>query len=105
MAYSIDGSIYLLKKVPTGKDSRGRPIYEEIRREVFAQIETASQSEFYNAGQSSIQAEYVFKINPIEYDREKIAEYEGEKFNIYRKYQPEQDILELYAAQEVGLSE
>lgn len=105
MAYTIDGTIYLLKKSPVGKDTRGRILYEETQREVFAKIETVSQSEFFTAGQSGIQAEYLFKINPVEYEREKIVIYNGEKLNIYRKYQAEQDVLELYAAQEVGLSE
>ena len=105
MAYDKDGVITLIKKTATGKDSRGRPIYTEERREVLARISTTTQSEFFTAGQRGIQAEWVFKIDPIVYERETIAIYEGVAYRIYRKYQSAMDTLELYAATEVGLNE
>lgn len=105
MAYAIDGEITLIKKVATGKDTRGRPIYSECGTVVLAQVETVSQNEFFTAGQAGIQAEWLFKINPAEYDRETIVLYEGVKYRVYRKYQSQMDTLELYAATEVGLNE
>lgn len=105
MAYEKDGEIILIKKTATGKDSRGRPIYAEERKEVLAKISTTTQNEFFTAGQRGLQAEWVFKIDPVMYNRETIAIYEGVAYRIYRKYQPEMDTLELYAATEVGLNE
>lgn len=105
MAYEKDGEITLRKKVTTGKDSRGRPIYSNQDKTVLARISSTTQSEFFTAGQRGIQAEWVFKIDPVMYNRETIVFFEGTPYRIYRKYQPAMDTLELYAAWEVGLDE
>ena len=105
MAYEKDGEIILVKKTANGKDSRGRPVYEVEKRTVLSKIGTASQNEFFQAGQRGIQAEWVFKIDPVVYERETIVIYCGIPYRVYRKYQSSMDVLELYAATEVGLSE
>lgn len=105
MAYEKDGEITLRKKVTTGKDSRGRPIYSNQDKTVLARISSTTQNEFFTAGQRGIQAEWVFKVDPVVYDRESIVLYQGGAYRIYRKYQSAMDTLELYAATEVGLDE
>lgn len=102
MAYSVDGEIKLIKRKTSGKDSRGNPLYTTQKRGVLAKIESTPQSEFFNAGQSGIQSEFIFKVNPIEYQGERLVEYEGEELKIYRKYRSEVDVLELYAGKEIG---
>ena len=102
MAYGVDGEIYLVKKTATGRDARGFPVYGEARRLILAKVESAPQSEFFQAGQVGIQSEYVFRINPAEYEGERLAEYEGEQYRIYRRYQSAMDELELYAGKELG---
>ena len=102
MAYSIDGEITLIKKTATGRDARGFPVYGEARRLILAKVESAPQSEYFQAGQVGIQSEYVFIINPIEYQGERLAEYQGEQYRIYRRYHRDMDELEIYAGKELG---
>lgn len=103
MAYTKDGSIILKKKTATGRDNRGNPVYIPSEREVPAKITSTTQSEFFQAGQAGMRAEYLFEINPAEYQGERLVIYEGDELSIYRKYQSEIDKLELYAGKEVGL--
>lgn len=104
MAYSFDGEIKLIGRKAIGRDPRGIPTYETRERVIPCKVESASQSEFFNAGQAGITPEHVFVINPIEYSKEMRLEFDGAPFRVYRVYRRSMDELELYAAGESGLN-
>ena len=64
-----------------------------IRREIFAQVESVGRNEYFAAGQNGIRADYRFRVFAAEYlpgqfdQRE--CEYNGERYVIYRTYQPD----------------
>lgn len=98
-----------------------------VRREVFAQAESVGRTEFFAAGQNGLRPEYRFRVFAAEYHGERECEYNGERYAIYRTYQPDAyarhnnysttegsithnsyvgdaDRVELYAGKRVGLN-
>lgn len=73
----------------------------EIKRPVFAQIKSVTQTEFFKAMQTNLQAEYVFCIFSGEYHNEEVAFYHGRKYAIYRVY-VKGDTTELYVESRSG---
>lgn len=104
MAYSIDAEIKLISRKATGRRPNGAPTYEVKDHLVPCKVESVSQSEYFEAGQAGIEAEYVFIINPINYAKETRLEYEGAVLRVYRTYRRAMDELELHAAREKGLN-
>lgn len=99
-----DGTIILVSKVLTGKDSRMKPIYEETTSEVFAIFEDVSRSEYFSASQLGMEPEELVVINPVEYNGEKSAIVNGRRLSIYRTYKRSADEMELYLHQGLGLN-
>lgn len=60
-----------------------------IRREIFAQVESIGRNEYFAAGQNGIRADYRFRVFAAEYHGERECEYNGERYVIYRTYQPD----------------
>lgn len=101
----FDETIVLISRTPTAaRDPRGQIIYSETRAATLCEVVPVSRSEFFNGAQSGINPEYEFRINPIEYNGEKIVEYKGRRFSIYRTYQTDADTLEIYAEYVTGLN-
>lgn len=66
------------------KDGFPLPPEEESSRVIFANKKPAWQSEFFNAQLSGIEIRHKFDIYTIEYDGERLAEYEGKRYRIVR---------------------
>lgn len=98
-----DGTLTLIKRTVTGKDSRAKPIYSETSSEVLCILEDVSRSEYFSAGQIGIEPEALAVINPIEYSGEKIAVLDGRRMNIYRTFKRSSNEMELYLNLAVGL--
>lgn len=73
-------------------------------REVFARMESVSQTEFFSGGQTGFRPEMRFTVFPAEYQGEDRLIWNGDAYAIYRTYQvPGTDDLELYVKREVGV--
>lgn len=99
-----DEVITLISRTMTGKNSRMQPIYEETRLETLCTDEPVSRSEFYAASQIGINPEALVVVSPVEYHGEKVAEYHGRRMSIYRTYKRNDNELELYLQQALGLN-
>ena len=75
----------------------------EITREVFCQVQTVSRAEFFAGMQMGLRPDYVVRLHPVEYDGETLAEYQGDRYAIYRVYRASPDVMELYLHREVGV--
>ena len=84
----------------------GVQIATETVTQVWARIQSASRSEFYSAGQSGLQPSLV-AVTPIaNYAGQKIAEWRGKRYFIYRTYfAAGSDDIELYLEEKVGVDE
>lgn len=91
-----------LIKVTYQKDEYGVSRKVETVREVFAQVDSASQSEFYQGGQAGLKPELRFTMFRFDYGKETIVEYENERYSIYRTYRAKNDNIELYVQKEAG---
>lgn len=100
----FDTTITFIARKIVGKDARMKAIYEETRSETLCVSEPVSRSEFFAASQIGINPEALVIVSPVEYHGEKIAEYHGQKMSIYRTYQRNDNELEIYLQQALGLN-
>lgn len=101
----MDGIIYLIKKQRV-QDAIGQYVeVEEIRTEIFAEINSISRTEFSAAGRNGFNPDIFFKTPLINYNGESEIEFDGVRYGIYRTYIPpnDSDNIELYAQKKVGI--
>jgi len=84
------------------KDDIGQLIPTVEEKEIFALVSSASQSEFFNAGQNGFKADKVFDVLVTEYDGQTEVVYKEDTYSIYRTYEREDARIELYAEKRVG---
>ena len=95
--------ITLIKETIT-IDSSGVERSTQTRLTVFAQVESITRSEFYDAGRSGLNPEFKFTIFAGDYCGETLVEYAGKKYAVYRTYLARNDNLELYVQREGGVN-
>lgn len=88
------------------QDEIGVEIATETKTPVWAHLRSATRAEFFSAGQSGLQPSLV-AITPIaNYAGQKIAEWRGKRYFIYRTYfATGSDDIELYLEEKVGVDE
>jgi SPP1 family predicted phage head-tail adaptor len=87
----------------TGKDENGitRTTYGEPR-EVMCQVDSITRAEFFEAGRNGLNPEFKFRMFFGDYHGERVVEYHGLRYSIYRTYHGRGDIIELYAERRGG---
>ena len=71
-----DNELKLISRSPAGRDRRGQVIYSETSRATLCEVVPISRDEYFRGAENGINAEFEFKINPIEYNHEKIVEFD-----------------------------
>lgn len=71
-------------------------------RTIFAQVDSITRAEFFEAGRAGLNPQFKFVVFAGDYEGETIAEYKGKRYAIYRTYLARDDRLELYAQREGG---
>lgn len=98
----MDGVITLIRQTYR-KDLLGQDIAEETKREVFCEYQSATRAEWTSAGQNGFSVDGVAVMNRANYQKERVAEVDGERKAIYRVFYPQNsDLVELYLSDEVG---
>ena len=82
-------------------DQYGREVISESVREIYCEVDSVSQTEFYSAANTELQPEYRFTVFFGDYDGEDVCKYNGNRYAIYRTYRSG-DYLELYVERKVG---
>src|SRR5690625_7075524 len=77
----------LIKTIDT-EIEMGDLIDEEIRSSILCSVESVTRSEYYAAAKHDMQPEIVFVINKFDYKNQSLVEYEGQKYNVMRMYEP-----------------
>ena len=83
-------------------DAIGQQISSVTLKPVFAYVRSASQSEFFNAGQNGLKPDKVFDVLVTEYDGETELTYNNEVYSIYRVYERDDARVELYTEKRTG---
>lgn len=71
-------------------------------REVMCQVNSVTQTEFFEAGRKGLNPEYRFTLFFADYNDETIVEYNGRQYAVYRSYYRRDDKIELYCERKGG---
>lgn len=84
------------------KDQLQQEKKREIKRQVYCDKKSLSQTEFFLAGQQGLIAQHVFIVRLADYNGESIVMYNSIKYNVYRVYE-KGEFIELYTNKKVGV--
>lgn len=84
------------------QDARGVWRSTTAPREVFAQVNSVTQREFFEGGRNGLNPELMFTMFYADYHNEPIVEYNGNQYAVYRTYLKRNDVLELYVERKGG---
>lgn len=84
------------------QDSNGVWRVTETERQVFCQVDSVTRSEFFEAGRNGLNPEFRMTMFFADYEGERIVEYEGNRYSVYRTYYGRNDDLELYVERKGG---
>lgn len=74
----------------------------ETKREVFCRVGPVSRQEFFEGGRIGLNPQFQITMFADDYEGEKVAEYNGKRFGIYRTYPSKTDEIELYLERKGG---
>lgn len=104
----MDDVIMLLSTTITA-DDYGNQVETQVERQVFCQVRSITRAEFYNAAQTGLHPDYIFRISNFrDYQGEKLLKYtdwtDTEKvYNVLRTYRSNgEDALEITAEERTG---
>ena len=83
-------------------DDYGNQVAQETKNEVFCEVYSPTQNEFYSAGREGHRPSFRFDVFFGDYNGEEIVEYDGKRYLVYRTYQRD-DTMELYVEMRVGV--
>lgn len=94
-------TIHLIREV-YAPDEAGveRPVRES--REVYAQVDSVTRAEFFDAGRSGLNPEFRFTMFAGDYAGETMVKYAGKTYAVYRTFLGRNDTIELYVQREGG---
>ena len=84
------------------KDKYGVNRKVETSRQVYCNVGSVTQSEFFQCAQAGLKPEYRFSMFLYDYGGETLVEYKGTKYSVYRTYKGATDIMELYVQKAAG---
>lgn len=93
-----------IKLISSTKTKNKYGVYEETHaaREVFCNVQSVTQSEFFEGGRNGLNPEYRFTMFGPDYQGETIVEYKGKTYTVYRTYITRNDMIELYVERRGG---
>ena len=72
------------------------------KRLVYANVTSVSQREWFDGGRAGLNPEFRMTMFAFDYAGENTLEYMGRVFDIYRTYQGNDDMVELYVQRKQG---
>jgi len=84
------------------QDDIGQWLEERTETDVFALVESVTMSEFYQAGMQGFKPEYRMTVWMNEYGGQKLLEYAGLTYTIYRTFRRDDGRIELYVTERKG---
>lgn len=99
----MDGIAYLIKETNQRNDV-GQFIPAEEKTQIFVSVENVSRNEWVSAGKNGLASELMMTTAFINYSGQKLIEYDGVRYAIYRTYiTSDGDDIELYLSRKVGV--
>jgi len=85
-------------------DELNQPTETDTAREVVVEVRSVTQSEYFAGRQGGLTPDLAFLLSVFDYEGEKVIEYNGQKFEIYRTYEDDDNYVELYAQVAGGIT-
>ena len=98
-------NIINLCAVTRTQDDFGQWIESVLKKQVYCQVESITQSEFFEAGRNGLNPQFKFVMFFADYDNEPIVEYNGQTYSVYRTYLRKDDNIELYVERKGGTND
>ena len=76
---------------------------DEETTDVFAQIESISQKEFFAGAETGLKPEYKVSVWADDYDGQPIVVIRGKRYPVYRTYMRQDQKIELYLSDKAGV--
>ncbi len=94
----------VIKLITESKVKNSLGVYETalIYKQVFCNVSSVTMSEFFEGGRSGLTPVYRMSMFGGDYSGEKMLEYEGRTYSIYRTYKKTVDTIELYVEEKGG---
>lgn len=92
---------YLIAETFT-KDQFGVLQPTETRRKIYCNVSSVSMSEWFEGGRNGLNPELRLTMFSGDYSGEKLIEYNGTQYTIYRTYAARNDAVELYVERRGG---
>ena len=100
----MDGSnVIKLIKETKSQDEIKQWISVETERQVYCDVRSVSRAEWFDAGREGLKPSLVFIMFAPDYEGEKIVEYSGKRYGVYRTYVGRNERIELYVEEKGGL--
>ena len=74
----------------------------ETSRKVYVGVDSVTGAEWFEGGRNGLNPQYRFTMFQYDYQGEKVIEFNGVKYAIYRTYIRNNDLIELYAELKKG---
>lgn len=84
------------------QDANGVWRTQRTYKQVFANVSSATQMEFFEGGRNGFTPEFRMTMFFGDYSGESILEYNGATYSIYRTFQSGTDTIELYVERKGG---
>ncbi|MEG1686635.1 MAG: phage head closure protein [Angelakisella sp.] len=84
-----------LQSVTVTQDTDGYPTKSSTSRTIWADVKTATRSEFYSAAAAGIEVAILFVVRSEDYQNERSVLYQGKEYNVVRTYQKDYGLIEL----------
>lgn len=94
-----------LCEVNKTQDDYGQWIETVTKKQVYCQVDSITQSEFFEGGRNGLNPSYKFVLFFADYNDEPIVEYKDKTYSVYRTYLRRDDMLELYVERKGGTNE
>lgn len=84
------------------QDQYGVWVSTTTSRRVYCNVSSVTRSEFFEGGRNGLNPEFRMTLFFGDYNGERIVEYKGQTYGVYRTYQGKNDTIELYVERKGG---
>lgn len=95
-------AVITLISVTRTQDDYGVWRDQETTTDVFCQVDSITQSEFFEAGRNGLNPEFRFRLFFGDYNNQEIVSYNNQRYSVYRTYLRRDDTIELYVERKGG---
>lgn len=85
------------------QDEIGQEIAEETGRDVFCNVSSITRNEWFEAAKSGFQPQFRMTMFRYDYQQERMVEYQGMRYAVYRTYESQKELIELYLEEQAGV--